>query len=101
MMIKAEDVVQYIPTSSEEHLTIHLDVGSATELSAGEIGVVGGVDVVVTERLVHVLVDVQPVQEHRSILIRHQVSTEPIHRHLLCQFNTSTTTGCSKKKTRR
>ena len=37
-----------------------------------------GVDVVVGQRLVHVLVDVQPVQEHGGVLVAHQVPGEPL-----------------------
>ena len=39
-----------------------------------------GVDVVVGEGLVHVLVDVQSVKEDRCVLIGHEVATEPVDR---------------------
>ena len=54
-------------------LSVNLYAGFASELPPGEVGVVAGVDVVVGQRLVHVLVDVQPVQEHWGILVAHQV----------------------------
>lgn len=42
----------------------------------------GGADEVVGQWLVHLLVELQPIQEHRCILIRHQVSAEAIAGHL-------------------
>ena len=42
------------------YLSVHLYAGLAPELPAGEVGVVRGVDVVVGQGLVHILVDIQP-----------------------------------------
>jgi len=81
------------PTARQQYLSIHLNRRFAAKLSADEVGVVWRVDVVVTERLIHVLVNVQPIKEHWSILIRHQIPTEPVHRHLLCHHITSNTTS--------
>ena len=50
------------------HLAVHLYAGLAPELSAGQVGVVGGVDVVFTQRLVHVLVDIHPAMEGREVV---------------------------------
>jgi hypothetical protein len=41
--------------SAETDLSVHLDAGLAAELPAGEVGVVGGVYVVVRQGLIHVL----------------------------------------------
>lgn len=69
----------YRPAACQQNLPIHLHRGAATELSPCQVSVVRGVDKVVTKWLVHVHVNVQTVQEHRSILIRHQVTTKSIH----------------------
>jgi len=74
----------YRPTASQQDLSVHLDRRLAAELPTGEVSVMRWVDIVVTHRLIHVLVDVESVEEHRSVLIRHEVSTEPVHRHLFC-----------------
>jgi len=47
-----------LPAPSEQDLAVHLDRRLAAELSAGEVRVVRRVDVVVTQRLIHVLEDV-------------------------------------------
>ncbi|KAI8431912.1 hypothetical protein MSG28_004463 [Choristoneura fumiferana] len=47
-------------------------IALAAELPARKIRVVGRVDVVMGQRLVHVHIVVQPVQEHRRVLVRHQ-----------------------------
>ena len=44
------------PTARQEGLPVHLDSAFPPKLLAGEVGVVGGVDVVVGEGLVHLLV---------------------------------------------
>ena len=44
-----------------------------------------GVDVVGAERLVHVLVDVEPVEQDGSVLVRHQVLREALLAELLCK----------------
>ena len=44
----------------------------------------GRVDVVVAHRLVHVLVDVQPVQEHGRVVVRHQEPREALLGEALC-----------------
>lgn len=67
------------PAACQQNLPIHLHRGAATKLSSCQVGVVRGVDKVVTKWLVHVHVDIQTVQKHRSILIRHQVTTKSIH----------------------
>lgn len=36
------------------------------------------------QRLVHVLVDVKAVEEDGRVLVRHQIPTETVDRHLLC-----------------
>ena len=46
------------PAASQQRLSVHLGGTLAPELSAGEVGVVRGVDVVVAQGLVHVLVNV-------------------------------------------
>ena len=40
----------------------------------------GGADEVVGQALVHVLVELQSVQEHRRVLVRHQVAAEAVRR---------------------
>ena len=46
--------------AGQQDLSVHLDTGFPPELSAAEICVVRGVDVVVGQGLIHILVDVQP-----------------------------------------
>lgn len=58
----------------------HLHRGLAAELTANEVGVVAGVDVEVRQRLVHVHVDVEAVEEDRRVLVRHQVPNEAVLR---------------------
>ena len=46
--------------AGQQDLPVHLHTGFPTKLSAAEIRVVRGVDVVVGQGLVHILVDIQP-----------------------------------------
>ena len=69
-----------VPAARQQHLAIHLHRRLPAELPAGQVGVVGGADEVVRQGLVHVLVQLQPVQEHRRVLVRHQVATEAVRR---------------------
>jgi len=64
-----------------DDLSVHLDGGPAAELSADEVGVVRRVDVVVAERLIHVLENVEAVEQHGRVLVRHEVAAESVHRH--------------------
>lgn len=75
---------ELIPGSRQQHLTIHLHWWLPSKLTTGQVSVVGGADEVVGQWLVHLLVELQPIQEHRSILIRHQVSAKTITGHLTC-----------------
>lgn len=59
----------YIPTAGKKDLTIDFDGRFAAELSANKVGIVRGVDVVMAKWLVHILVNVQPIEEHRGIVI--------------------------------
>ncbi len=72
-----------LPTACKEHLTVDLDGRFPAELPTDQIGVVGRVDVVVAQGLVHVLANVQPVEEHWSIVVRHEVAVEALHRDLI------------------
>jgi len=67
-----------VPAACEKDLSVHLDGGASAELAWGEVGVVRRVDVVVGQRLVHVLVDVQTVQKHWRIVVWHQVTAEAV-----------------------
>ena len=75
---------QCSPAPSQQSLSVHLHIRLATELFTTEVGVVRGVDVVFTQRLIHVLIHIQsrisefscyrddhdlPVQQDRSIVI--------------------------------
>lgn len=73
---------ELIPGSWQQHLAIHLHWWLPSKLTPGQVSVVGGADEVVGQRLVHLLVELQPIQEHRCILIRHQVSAKAIAGHL-------------------
>jgi len=76
------------PASGQQDLSVHLDRGLSAELASGQVGVVRRADEVVRQRLVHVLVDVEPVEVHGSVLVRHEVPTEPVHGHPLCRRTT-------------
>ncbi|GFU09889.1 hypothetical protein NPIL_656761, partial [Nephila pilipes] len=69
------------PATSQQHLSVHLHGRLPSELSAREVGVVGRVDVVVSQGLVHLHVEVQSIQEHGCVLVRHQVSDETVFAH--------------------
>lgn len=58
-----------LPASSQEDLAVHFHGALATKLSSGQVCVVGGVDVVMRQGLVHLHVEVQSVQEHRRVLV--------------------------------
>lgn len=66
------------PAAGQQRLAVHLDGTLATELPPGQVRVVGRVDVVMAQRLVHVHVDVEPVQEHGRVLVRHQVPDQSV-----------------------
>jgi hypothetical protein len=71
------------PTAGQHGLPIHFYSALATELSAGQVSVVGRVDVVVGQRLVHVLVHIQPIQEHRRVLVAHHISDKTLLAHFI------------------
>ncbi|GIZ01632.1 hypothetical protein CEXT_632381 [Caerostris extrusa] len=66
------------PASCQQHLSVHLDGRPSPELSSRQVSVMRGVDVVVRHGLVHLHVDVQPVQEHGRVLVRHQVPDQAV-----------------------
>lgn len=78
------------------HLSVHFHGGSSAELTAGQIGIVTGVDVVVSQRLIHVLVDVQPVQEHGSVFVGHQVIREAFLADDICNTESNIHCCCSR-----
>ena len=59
----------HTPAATQQHLSVHLDRGSPSELSACEVRVVGRVDIVVRKRLVHVLVHFQLVVVDRRVFV--------------------------------
>ena len=65
-------------TAGQQRLSVHLDRGLAAELAPAQVRVVRGVDVVMRQWLVHVLVDLESVEEDGRVLVRHQVATETI-----------------------
>ncbi len=69
------------PTSGEENLAVDFGGGLAAILSADKVGVMGGVDVVVTQRLVHVLVELDAVEEDGRVLVGHQETEETVAGH--------------------
>lgn len=69
---------KHLPASSQQYLSVHLHRWTPTKLSACQVSVVGGVDDIVGQWLVHVHVDVQTVKEDRSIFIRHQIAAKSI-----------------------
>lgn len=73
------------PASRQEHLSVHLHGGLAPELASGQVGVVGGADEVVGQRLIHILVQVEAVEKDRRVLVRHEVPAEAVTRHAACR----------------
>ena len=65
------------------YLSVNLHTGLPSKLPPGEIRVVTGVDIVVGEGLIHVLVDVQTVQEDGRVLVGHQVVGQTLLAQLL------------------
>lgn len=59
----------FLPASGQQHLAVHLHRGLPAKLSPCQIGVVGGADEVVGQRLVHFLVQLEPVQENWSVFV--------------------------------
>ena len=51
------------------------------------------VDVVMIERLIHVLEDVKTVEQHWSVIVGHQVATETVNRHPLCDDKPTSTSA--------
>ena len=68
----------------QQALAVHLHAGLAAELASGQVRVVAGIDVVVRQGLVHVLVDVQAVQKDGGVLVRHQVVGQALLRDHVC-----------------
>ena len=64
--------------AGQKCLPIHFDRRFATELSAAQVGVVGGVDVVMGQGLIHFHVNVQPIQKDGRVVVGHQVADEPV-----------------------
>ena len=71
----------YVYTVS--HLAVDFHAGLSAELFAREIGVVTGVDVVMGQGLVHVLVDVQPIHDDGCVLVGEQVVRQGLLANLL------------------
>ena len=67
------------------NLSVDFHAGLAAKLFSDEVSVVAGVDVVVVEGLVHVHVNVQPVQDDRGVLVRHHVVEQGVHSQLFCK----------------
>ena len=53
----------------QKNLSVDLHTGFAAKLSAGQVRIVTGIDVVVGHRLVHILVDVQSIQKDGRIFV--------------------------------
>lgn len=68
----------HAPAAGQQRLPIHLDRTLAAKLPPRQIRVMRRIDVVVGQWLVHFHVLVQPVQEHRRILVGHQVAHEAV-----------------------
>lgn len=73
-------------TAGEEHTSVHLDARLAAELTSDQVGVVRRVDEVVTQRLVHVLVDVEAVEEDGRVVLGHEKVVEALFAHALFLF---------------
>ena len=56
-------------TATEEDLAVHLYGRLASELASAQVRVVRRVDVVVRQRLVHVLVDLEAVEKDGRVLV--------------------------------
>ena len=54
-------------------MSVDFNARFASELLSDEISVVAGVNIVVWKWLVHVLIEVQAIEDHRSVLIREHV----------------------------
>ena len=72
-------------TKNFSNLSVNFDTRLSAKLSSSQVGVVTRVDGVGAERLVHVLVDVEPVEQDGSVLVRHQVLREALLAELLCK----------------
>jgi hypothetical protein len=72
------------PAAGQKYASVHLDGRLAAKLTPDQVGVVRRVDEVVAKRMVHVLVDVQAVQEHGRIVVGHQVVVKAFDRQALC-----------------
>ena len=70
-------------TAGEQHAPIHLHRRLATELSAYQISIVRRVDKIVTQRLIHVLIDIESVEKHGRIVVRHEIVVKALYAELL------------------
>lgn len=61
--------IPILPATGQQHLSVHLDAALPAELTAAQIRVVARVDVIMRQRLIHVHVNVQPVQEYGGIFV--------------------------------
>lgn len=73
-------------TAGQEHAPVHLDARLAAELTSDQVGVVRRVDKVVTQWLVHVLVDVETVEEDGRVVLGHEKVVEALFAHVLFFF---------------
>ena len=71
------------PTSRQKSLPVHFGSTFPAKLFTRQVGVVGGVDVVVVHGVVHFLVDFQVFQEYGSVLVRHEVMKQTSFTNLL------------------
>ncbi len=70
-------------TAGQQDTSVHLHARLAVELTARQICIMRRVDKVVTQRLVHVLVDFEAVGEHGRIVVRHEIVVEALDGELL------------------
>ncbi len=72
LVLLAVPTVQFnAPTAGQQDSPVHFDGALAAELPAYKVGVVRRVDDVVAEGLVHVLVDVEAIEEYGRVVVGH------------------------------
>lgn len=75
-----------IPATRKKSLTVHFHRGFATKLSTREISVVGRVDVVMRQWLIHFHVDIESIEPDGSIVVGHEIANETIFAQSSCRL---------------
>jgi hypothetical protein len=73
-----------LPATGQKGLSVHFHRGFTAKLSSTEISIVGRVDVIMRQRLIHFHVDVKTIEPYWGIVVRHEITNETVFAQAPC-----------------